>query len=190
MIKKISVLLISATLLTGCFGSDNTNDNTSTIGKALYQTEAFTISIPQDWEVLDQSNLTSNISGNTVVAFRNNIKNEIFTANLAISINPAPSDFTSIDIAKQGKANAKTSLISFQEFAEEEHVVTSSNNNIPTLITNFRGKEEATAPLINFEQLHIINNGTQYTLTGASYVEDDESVVKLIDEMIKSFSLK
>lgn len=189
MIKKFIPLLISTALLTGCFGSGTTND-TATAGKKLYQTENFSISVPQDWEVIEQNSLNSNVSGDTVVAFRNNIKNEIFTANLAISVSSAPSDLTSIDMAKQGKANAKASLISFEEILDEDHVVLSSNNNIPTLITNFKGKQKAESSPINFEQLHVINNGAQYTLTGASYTEDDESVVKLIDEMIKSFSLK
>jgi len=100
--KKLLLLLLIPFILTGCFGGD---DSSTTGGFAnpnynTYDNTAFTISYPKDWEVIDSKSFTSNVPAETLIDFRNNIKNEIFTANTNISQSKLPLEITSADFGK------------------------------------------------------------------------------------------
>ena len=94
MLKKTISLIIISLFFTGCFGDDNGDSDIITTTKSFYETETFSIQFPPDWEILESGDFTSNIPSSTVVGFRNNIKSEVFTANLNISVGDFPRYYT------------------------------------------------------------------------------------------------
>lgn len=183
MKKIFSTLLISTLFLTGCFGSDNTPVvDGAPGGKLLYETAAYSIEVPSDWDILEKAQFTSNVPKGTDVAFRSNIKSEIFTANTNIVIAEAEEDVTALDFAKSSAERASTSLVDLSELTvtEKEDMA----------LLQMKGKKSSSDPVVQFKQLYA-KKGTQVFTVTASYLPDeDEMVVKYLDEMIDSFVLK
>lgn len=185
--------IIVALTLTAC-GSDETDDGTiknpSEASKSNYETNEFKISYPSDWEVIDSTNYTSNVPPQIMVAFRSNIKNEVFTANLNISKNDLNEDISSMDFAKSSMAKAKSTLVSFEEISNENYSVELNGEPVETLITEFQGKKIASDPTVRFKRLSLVKGNQAFTVSGAYLPSEDEGVINAIDEMLRSFVLK
>ena len=191
--KKLLLLLSIPFVLSGCFGSTGSTTGTgiaSNPNYITYETATFVIAYPKDWEVIDSKSFTSNVPPETIVDFRNNIKNEIFTANSNISQVPLPPEVISADFGKSTLLKSKESLVSFQELSKEEFVIKYKDQDITTFISGFEGKKSPSDPIIKFKQLYIAYQGTGYVITSAYLPTEDEGVVKMTDEMLHSFSLK
>lgn len=180
---KIILGIFLIVSLSGCFGSDSENtENTNTSGTKPYETSYFSIQIPADWELLEKSDFTSNVPEETVVGFRNNIKNDLFTANINISISEVNKELTSLDLANSSKSNAKTSLIGFHEIKTSE--ITNG------VLMEFEGKKNVTDPIIRFKQIYTVSDGKGYILTAAYLPNEDAGVLSYIEDMMNSFTLK
>ena len=196
MNKKI-ILIFSAILvpllLTGCFGGeDEEGESTSSsiAGSKTYETSSFAIDMPQDWEIVESSQFTSNVPKETVVVFRNNIKSDIFTANLVISRTSFDNEVSSEDYTKSSLENIKNSLLDFVDKSNEEHMVTYGSETLSGQISEYEGRKSATEPLLYFKQLFVVSGETGYMITIGHTPSEDESVVKYLDAMLESFSLK
>lgn len=191
MYKKIIILGLMSVLFTGCFGGgSSTSTTTLEAGESLYSHSNFSVIIPQDWEITESKDFPSNVPKETIVVFGNNIKSEIFTANVNVSIKEVDETVTSSDYAKNSKTQASTSLLSFNEIGSENVKVQYGANPIEGTILEFSGKKSAEEPIIKFKQLFVVNKGFGYIVTAASIPEEDQTVVKYMDRMINSFSLK
>lgn len=189
MKKALSLLALTTLFLTNCSGSAN-EEAAQEQGKTLYSGEGFEISVPQDWEVLERDDFTANVPAETQVAFRNNEKSEIFTANVNVTKNILNEEVSSIDFAKSSVAKISQSLLSFEKVREEDYAFADGDEAINTLWIEFQGKESATSDLIRFKQLFVVKNKAAYTITGAMLPTEQESIVKQIDEMLNSFTLR
>ncbi|MDD3861486.1 MAG: hypothetical protein PHP74_01175 [Candidatus Gracilibacteria bacterium] len=189
--KKLFLLLITTILLTGCFGNENGNSEiiTSNPNYTVYKDADFSISYPKDWEIINKNTFTSNVPAETIIAFRNNLKNEVFTANTNISKIQIPKETTSEDLGKSTLLKSKESLISFKELSKDPIIIKLGETEIQTFISGFEGKKSTSDPIIKFKQLYVSMKGFGYVITGAYLPYEDESVVKMIDEMLHSFSL-
>lgn len=195
MKSKIFLGAIIAALTLSACGSDESDEtptveNPSQASKSNYETNEFRISYPAAWEVIDSTNYTSNVPPEILVAFRNNIKNEVFTANLNVSKNELNENITSLDFAKSSMAKAKSTLISFEEIDTENYSVEFNGEPIETLITEFQGKKIASDPAVRFKRLSLVKGNQAFTVSGAYLPGEDEGVINAIDEMLRSFSLK
>lgn len=189
MVKILKSLFIisSLILLTGC-GSDTPDEKTEeNAGYKTYESSEFSLKVPQDWEVLDKKDFTSNVPQSTVVVFRNNIKDDIFTANLTINMVKVDEKLSAEDFAKSTKSKLKGSLVGFTEIKSE---ALSLADNLQAFELQFEGKKSSADPIIRFRQIFITKNGVGYTINAAHHQNEDESVVNLLNEMINSFSLK
>lgn len=189
--KKLFLLLITTILLTGCFGDENGNSGIipSNPNYTVYKETDFSISYPKDWEIINKNTFTSNVPAETIIAFRNNLKNEVFTANTNISKIQIPEETTSEDLGKSTLLKSKESLVSFKELSKEPKIIKFGDTEIQTFISGFEGKKSTSDPIIKFKQLYVSMKGVGYVITGAYLPYEDESVVKMIDEMLHSFSL-
>lgn len=189
MKKILSISIIATSLfLTACGGNeDSTNSNGTTIDKQTYEAEDFTISIPSDWEIIDRNDLTSNIPSDVIVAFRNNVKSESFTANANVTFTELPEDNSLEDFAKNSLAQIKITLIDFQEINNESYEL---NDETPAYLLAFQGKQGASEMPIVFKQVYVASGSSVYIVTAAYLVQEEESVVKSLDEMLDSFMLK
>jgi len=188
-------MLLSPILLSGCLGFGGKTTSTDgtevlTNQQKIYETSSFSVAIPRDWEIIEAKDFTSNVPTDTVVAFKNNIKHEQFTANANISMMGLEEKISTLDFAKSTKSKIQESLISYEELSMTDLVILVGGVEKNAILLNFKGKKSAADAIINFKQLYIVNNKTGFTLTTASLPDEDESVVKYIDEMIDSFSLK
>lgn len=178
-------------LLTGCFGGDSTpKTDQSTSATIVYQTNNFSINTPTDWDTIESKDFTSNIPKGTIVAFRNNIKSEVFTANLNISVADLQEAITSQDFETSSKANIKSSLLGYTETSTTSQDVKSGTATLKGVVFAFQGKKSAADPILNFKQLYLVKDKTGYTLTAAYLADEDVSVVNFLNEMLNSFMLK
>lgn len=186
--KKIIIGILTPLLLTGCLGGDDTNVEEIS-GSSLFEHSNFSILVPSDWETITSSDFTSNIPRETIVVFKNNIKSEIFTANVNVSATAIPEDIQVEDFELSSKAKAKTTLISFEELSSNPINISSGENFIEGKRLAFTGKKEASDPIIYFDQIFVIKGRTGYVVTSSSRLNEDETVVKFLDSMLNSFSL-
>ncbi len=189
MKKLLSLLTLSTLFLANCGGSAS-EEAAGEQGKTLYSGEGFEISAPQDWEIIEQKDFTANVPAETQVAFRNNEKSEIFTANVNVTKNILPEEITSINFAKSSVAKISQSLLSFEKLKEENYAFADGENVINTLWIEFQGKQSATSDIILFKQLFVVKGTTAFTATGALLPNENESIVKQIDEMLNSLTLR
>lgn len=191
--KNLAILLSILFLSAGCGEAEDISSNSaaSEPGKIPYETDQFLISIPEDWEILEAKNFTSNVPEGTIVAFRSNIINENFTSNLNIINKNFEEEISVQDFEKSSLAKAKNSIIDFKEIsAKDFEVAISEEENVNAVIAEFEGKRIASEPVIHFKQLYIVYKGTGYTITSAHLKTEDESIVKMLDEMLNSLALK
>jgi len=191
----ISIGIISAILFVGCSGRDSTSSTTSAPvkeGNTLYENNNFSIEIPKPWETIDKGSFTSNVPLETIVGFRNNIRSDIFTANLNISqksLDPKQV-ITSKDFAKSSLEIARNNLIGYQLLSEKEGKMAYGKDGLATYLAEYEGKKSASEQIIHFTELYVVNNNFGYTVIGSYLPNEDESVVKTVEDMLSSFLLK
>jgi hypothetical protein len=189
--KKLLILVAAPLILTGCLGiGDEVSTNVPAAGEVEYSTSNFFLMVPQDWETIDGSDFTSNVPAETLVVFRNNVKSEIFTANLNISAVTAEEEMNSTDLAVSSRTRAESSLVSFEEISFAEMEVPFGEVFLPGARLVFSGKKSASDPIIYFDQIYVIHEGLGLIVTSSSLLEEDETVVNYLDRMLNSFSLK
>ncbi len=190
MKKIITSLLIGISIfaLAGCSGKDDTQTTDTTIptNLAKFETTDFSILYPQEWEVLNQEKFPTNVPPSTIVVIRNNIKSEIFTANLNVSQSPLKETTTSKDFATATINAAQNNLINFKEISREKVAVAGDE----TFIATFQGRKSATESLIEFKTLCLARNGFGIIITAAYLPNEDQIVVTKLSDMLKSFTLK
>jgi len=118
------------------------------------------------------------------------LKNEIFTANVNIAQVTVPAGISDVDFGKSSLLKAKEGLVAFKELSKEDFTFKYKDSDVATTISGFEGKKSPSDPIIRFKQSYVINNGFGYVITGAYLPTEDESVVKMVDTMLHSFSLK
>lgn len=193
MKKIIAMTVIALFGLTACFGDTSENEEKDTSLPPMYkkyEKPDLSIIYPRDWEVLSQSDFTSNVPSSTVVVFRNNIKNDIFTSNLNISQAQISVGTTSEDFAIQTINTQKYNLVGYTEIKREDYVFGDKLTGEKTFIVTFQGRKTVTENLIEFKQLCIARNGYGIIVTAAYLPNEEQSVVIMLDEMIRSLALK
>lgn len=193
MNKKVLTAILLALLLgfTACGSDEPAGDGGgSTVGKVVYQNNDFQLLVPQEWEQLEAGDFTTAVPAGTVVAFRNNIKSDLFTANGGISKSELDKEMTSKDLALSTLSKAKVRVIAFTAGAESELEVNKGSEKVTGYLVHFSGRKSVSDPIVQFDQLFVVDGKTVFVLTGAYLQTEDESVVKLVGEMLNSFALK
>lgn len=198
MKKLATIIILGITVLSlgGCFGGDDTttdtptqNDQLAALGKVAYTTKNFTIIVPDKWEVIENSSFISNVPKDTVVAFRNDVKNEVFTANVNVSQTTLEEEISSSDFGKGSLKITKDTIVNFKETSGQSFDYNNNGTNIPAYVAEFEGKSTASGPIVHFKQVFIIKDKTAYTVTSAYTPTESETVVKTMDEMLNSLTL-
>lgn len=189
MFKQLSIILALPLILTGCLGGSDNSTNTIT-NKTTYQAETFTIDVPLDWETIEKAALGTYAPPGLVVAFRNNIKSEIFTANMIIEIDTGMEGLTAEEVGLNEKNIQKNKLIAFTDISTETKAINAGENTVEGYFTNYQGKQDAAGATVTYKQLTVAYNGSIITVSAGYGPNEDESVVKMINEMIDSFALK
>jgi hypothetical protein len=192
---KILSVALSAILflsLGGCFnlGGSQTTQKPVDERSKVYETNEFTITVPKTWEVIEKKDFTSDVPAETVVVFRNNVKNETFTANMVIVKNTLQEPIATLEYAKMVLNRQKSGLYDYKESRRDETKITIGGNEDPTFFTLFEAKKSTEENSVRYLQTYGIKGKSAYIVTGAVSTQENDSVVKDIENMVKSFKLK
>jgi hypothetical protein len=180
-------------ILGGCInlGGSGQAQTTATDEKSkTYETSAFTVTIPKEWEVIEAKNFTSDVPKETVVVFRNNVKNETFTANLVIVKNSLQESVDNVEYAKMVLNRQKTGLYDYKEARRDEIKLTVAGKETDAYFTDFSAKKSAEEKIVRYLQTYAVKDNNAYIATGAVSTKENDSVVKTVEDMVKSFRLK
>jgi len=196
-ITFVIISIISLTTLTGCFGGseEETVTPNSDPHYVTYEKSGLFIDAPSDWEVLTDTDFPSNVPNSTLAVFRNNIKNDVFTANLSITQSEIAKGTSSKDFALQTLNTQRYNLIGFQELSREDFDITKKTDETvekidTTYLVQFQARKTVTDPILEFKQFFIARNGFGIIITAAYHPSEDQSVVAKINTMLRSLQLK
>jgi len=178
---------------TGCFGGGNKDKSNGDLSRNVvnflrYTDNDFTLVVPEEWDTITQ--FTSGYPSGTVVAFRNNLKEEIFTSNMSVTIETADPSISSQDFALEKKDLLREQMIDFQLIDQTAHSISISGQPTSTYIHTFVGKNDPTSDLIEFKQVYASKDGKGYTATGAYlYDSTDSNVINAILHSLETFEI-
>ena len=195
--KKMSIIsvVLASVLLSGCFGITSiTGSGGSGIqaveGYTIYDGSSFKILVPAGWEIITERDLRSSMGQNVVAAFRNNVRNPEFTANVVIVKNVLTGEAKTIDYEKALYEKIKNSLSSFKELAYDTTQVRVGGTMTDTLFTDVQGREGPDRDLKRFMHLSGVAGTTAYVAAGSMLVGESVDTAKKIETMIRSFEVE
>ena len=176
--------------LTACGGSDSgsTTGDTADSYYYTYKTAEFQLEVPKEWEVVDS--FTSEYPDGLKVAFRNNVKDSIFTANLTILKEDNTNSDTSYDFAQKKLADHEDTLLNYTLLDQEGITLLVAGAESNTIISTFEGKNETSGPTLDFMQTNLTKNDNAWTVTASYRPGEDEFTVEQLDTMLRSFNLR
>lgn len=189
--KKLLLALAIPLLLTGCFGSTATPTTTpSTTGFTSYANDEFKLQVPNDWETLMPINFKSEVPTNTVVAFRNNIRDPKFTANVAIIKNTLSQTVATLDYAKALYQKTSDEVTSFKEILTEEMNIMVAGKETRTILHVLEGREAPDKDSKRFFQITGVKGKTAFIAIGSMLATDTDVTAKKLEAMVRSFEVK
>ncbi len=196
--KKSNLLSLSACLIgllavSGCsFGSTTTTSTGNPEAATLqtFQADDYQITVPKVWEITRKNEFTGDIPTNVSVVLQANRKNELFVTNVNVTKNTLGDTISSLDYGKVVLENQKTVLQNFTEKSREEADTTIGGKKEKILITKFDGKRTATDPLLTFMQSYYVKDRMGYIITAAFVYNEDPSVQKEAEQIVRSLSIK
>lgn len=192
-IRTFGVMLLALFSLTGCFnfGGDEPADGAVNDGTvSTYQTTDFRITIPADWEVIDQNDFTSDVPSETLVVFRNNIKNETFTANVNIVQRALQEPVSSLEYANLVNNRQKSGLVDYNETRKETLTIPFGDQQVDTYFTAFEARKSTSEPLIRYVQTYGVRDGSAFIVTGAFSPQETDVTSQTVENIVRSFQLQ
>lgn len=190
--SKILFPLASLLLFSGCFGGSDGGQSTDPTKKIAFYTpveaEDFFMQIPEEWEVIEQ--FTSNYPPNTVVAFRNNVKDNEFLANINVVRNEVAEGTLTADYALQMFESLRQQMKNFEELDKNSITLTSPTGSIPSYIVEFQGTNDTATLDRRFIQTYGIKGTKAYIVTGTYDPDDTELAIDQVKKSVRSFGLR
>lgn len=149
-----------------------------------YVTNDFRMSVPDDWNTLN--NFDSSYPDGLRVAFKNNIKDTGFTANVSVFENESEKSMTNEDLSQNELKNNSETLLEYQLISQEEITLDKST----TYLNVFEGKNSADSATYRFMQTYIAKGTSTWVISATYEATEDEFVVEKMETMLKSFNLK
>jgi hypothetical protein len=190
----LTASILSLLILSGClnFGGDSSGEPAKTANEntITYDTGEFSIVVPKDWEIIESKDFTSEVPNETVVVFRNNVKNENFTANVNIVRNALQEPVSTLDYAKMVLNREKNGLYNYKESRRDSVKISIGGTETDTFFVLFEAKKSADDKNIRYLQTYGVKGDSAYIVTGAASPQEDANMIKTIEDTVKSFKLK
>lgn len=190
MRSKLFIIIASLALLTGCFGSTTPTTEKAAEGFHYYATDTFRIQIPDEWEVVRPEMFKSDVPKNTLSAFRSNLRNARFTANVAVIVNDAPKDVVSLDYAKALYTKVQDVLNDAKEVSVETIKIPVNGAATETLFTVNEGRETSSADLKRFFSVSGVKGEKAYAAVGSMLPSEGDATAKKLETIVRSFEVK
>ena len=186
----ILIALVMPLLLTACGSGDEEKNSDAASNLKLFETEEASMKYPSNFEILTPKDFTVEVPVGTVVAFRNTVRNDEFTANISVVKVHLPEEKTSLDYAKGLLAKHARELVNFKEIKRTDTKIKTGIGEFDSLFMYFSGKEKPDGDNLEFLQTSVVKVKTAYIVTGAFLPGEDEGVKKIIEESINTFEVK
>lgn len=190
--KKPFVLFLSITLLLTACGSSSSDSGSSsssdTVRYVEYKTAEFLIDVPEDWETVNS--FDSSYPDNIRVAFKDNVKDGDFVANLTVIREANDELLTSFDVIQDKLSEHRDHLLNYELLSEEELTLSIGGGDSKTTLFTFSGKNDTTSETLNFMQLALAKTDRTYIVTATYSPNEDEFVIERLETMLKSFELR
>lgn len=186
--KLTNLFLIPLFIFSGCIGGA-ADEAGNEVGNR-YTTNDFNIEIGQDWESITGNQIPSAAPRDLQVAFQANIKNSKFTANVNVTAVDLGQSISSEDFAKESLRKIQSGLLGYNELSRENVSINVGEDSQTVENIKFEGKQAAAEPLIRFSQIYVTNENMGYVVTAAYLPDEQESIVNVSEEMLKSFTLE
>jgi hypothetical protein len=190
--KKTVILLLALMLaLTGCFSTESTEGSSEDSDETYYytyKTAEYTIEAPDSWEKI--TSFTSEYPDEIRVAFRNNVKDSDFVANLTVIREDNEKSLSNMDYAQKKLNDHAETLIDYTLISQEEITLEIAGGNSKTLLNTFTGKNDTSSQTLNFVQVYLTKGDTAWTATGTYRTGEDAFAIQKLDTMLRSFTLK
>jgi hypothetical protein len=191
--KKALILFLAISFLASACGNSDANvdfgTNSGETARTIhYKTAEFAIEAPADWEILNA--FDSSYPENIRVAFKDNIKDGDFVANLTVMREENPQLLTSFDVIQDKLFEHKSHLLNFELLVEESLTLSVGGGESKTSLFTFSGKNTSSSETLHFMQLALAKTDRAYLVTATYSPNEDEFVVERLEHMLKSFELR
>lgn len=192
MKKILSFLLAGSLFLAACGGTDTATttgqtEDSEQVFYFNYKTAEFGMDVPDDWEIVDS--FTSEYPDDLRVAFKNNIKDSIFTANVTVLREDNTASDTSYDLAQRKLADHEETLLNYALLSQEVVNLLVNGAESKTTLSTFEGKNDTAGPTLDFMQVTLTKGDKAWTVTATYRNGEDVFTVEKMDTILRSFTL-
>ncbi|MBI2463405.1 hypothetical protein HYV57_00415 [Candidatus Peregrinibacteria bacterium] len=188
MKKIILTLLLTLSLIGAGCGSKDDGKNIQATTKKEYETDAFSLNPPKNWEKIET--FTKEYPAGVKAGFREPIKDNNFTANINITTKSVNANLNSYDFALQEIKNHENNLKNYLEITREKRTIKIGGNDTDTILITFEGRQNIENDMNRFLQIFATKEGIGYVVTGGLSQDESSDVQKEIEESLKSFEIQ
>lgn len=193
--KKLIVPAILLFILSGCFGGGGATTPAEIApapdeSSSLFQNGEFSVLFPKEWDEIDQNEFTSDVPPETVVVFRDNVKNERFTPNANVVRHTLSLPTDSIEYGKLVYNRQSTGLTDFKEISKIERDILIGKQLEKSTLLVFDARIKPGEKLIRYIQTYATKGNLAFIVTGSLLPDETQNTVQKIENIIKSFALK
>lgn len=189
---NLRLFLLLPLLLASCGSSTTTGDATTnspdTYRFVDYKTSDFIIQKPEDWETINS--FTSEYPDGIRAAFRDNLKDGDFVANVTVIREDNPDNLTSFDVMQEKLGEHEDHLLGYELLSQEELTLSVGGGESKTTLFTFTGKNQSTSETLEFMQLAMAKANQSYIVTASYKPAEDEFTIERMLTMLKSFELR
>ncbi|HAU39369.1 MAG: hypothetical protein UV80_C0014G0005 [Candidatus Peregrinibacteria bacterium GW2011_GWF2_43_17] len=185
--KKILALVALLIAFSGCSNEETTPEQGTNPTYYVYSTNSFSLEVPNDWEVISQ--FTSDYPTNTLVAFRNNIKEQDFLANVNIVGNTV-GEISNGDYAIEMLKKHSETLIDYTLLEQKEVEIFVGGQLTPAYRNYFEGRNSPDTNTLKFIQVYAVKDGIGYIATASFLPNEDTFVTDTCVNMVESLEIK
>ena len=189
--KKLLLIVGIAMLLPACssnVSSETKSDEAQNDFFYKYKTAEFEIEVPDEWEVINA--FGSEYPEELRIAFRNNIKEGDYIANLTVFRERNDKNWLNADLSQEYLNKHASTLIGYKLLAQEEITLNLLGNESASILNTFEGKNTGSDPVITYMQSYLAAGDTAWIITASYYAAtEDEFIIERMKSMIQSFTL-
>lgn len=184
--KKLLCFIFASILFASCSSvSTGTDDNPLFY---TYETSDYQMDIPDTWEIIN--NFDSSYPSGIEIAFRNNIKDQKFIANVNIIHEKSQKSLSNADISQEKLKDNSGTLINYSLDSQSEIDLKIGSSDTATFLNKFSGKNKSDGYTFNFMQTYLTKGEDVWIVTATNLTDEDEFVVERMEAMLKTFALK
>jgi hypothetical protein len=183
-------IIASVFVITGCFDFGGGEEVPEAEGTALYENNVLSISVPKEWDILEEDDFTSEVPQETLLVVRNNVKNENFTANINVVRKKLIEPLSSKDFAIMTNNRQSGGLPDYRETRKDAANISVGGSVQETFIVGFEARKTPEDRLINYLQIYAVKDDFGYIATGSASPQEGATVTSGISSAIGSFALK